>query len=111
MAVSEGPRTQHEIVCFQTVRTAPPHAADFRVAQVGFDCSDDLVGYFVLQCEDIVELSIITLRPDVRTVFRIYQLRNDTHPRSCFADTAFENVTHPKFAADLLYVGRTTFVD
>src|SRR5262245_48450206 len=38
------------------------------------------------------------------------KLPGDTHSASCFSDAAFEDVTHPEFAANVLNVYSATFI-
>jgi hypothetical protein len=66
----------------------PRVAADPEFVQ---DAGRDLV----LNHEDVRELAIETLRPDVITVLGVHQLRRDAHTIACLAHAAFENRGHP----------------
>src|SRR5689334_2340235 len=81
------------------------------MTHIRFDGADNLLGDFVLQGEDVVQLPVVPFDPDVRTTFCVDQLRNKAYPRSGSSDAAFENITHAEFAADLLRVGFAVLIN
>ena len=62
---------------------------------------DDLAGDLVLDLEDVGELAVVALRPDVAAAAAIDQLGGNPHPISGLTDAAFEDVAYPEFAAHL----------
>ena len=65
---------------------------------------DDVVGNLALDDEDIGELTVIGLRPQVETVGHLDQLGADTELIARLAHAALENIVDPEPAADLLYI-------
>src|SRR5215469_5063262 len=63
---------------------------------------------FVLHHEDVGEIAIVALRPDVLAGLGLDQLRRDADAVARFAETAFQDITHPQFAPDLLHIDGAT---
>jgi hypothetical protein len=74
------------------------------------DCACNALRDLVLNGEDIGEVSVIPLRPDVRSGGCVNQLRRDADPVRRFPHAAFEHITYAQLAAHLLYVDGATFV-
>jgi len=100
----EGPATQVRIVGLGILRVA---AADNllllrgqpQVERIGnFQCRLFLNG------EDVLQVSVEILRPDVEARRTVNELRGDAHAVLRFAHAPFQNVAHAQFAADLLCV-------
>jgi hypothetical protein len=53
---------------------------------------DDRVGDLALHGEDVVELAVVGLRPQVAVVHRVDELRGDAHLVAGLAHAAFEDV-------------------
>src|SRR5258708_32858510 len=68
------------------------------------------LGDLVLDREDIGEIAVVTLGPDVVAGFGLDQLRGDADAVAGFTQAAFEHVAHAKLAPDLLHVHRVTLV-
>ena len=73
----------------------------------GRDARRDLV----LKGENIGQLTVVSLRPDVIAGNRIQQLAGDTHPLSALAHAAFEHIADAKIAPYLLHVRSLALVD
>jgi hypothetical protein len=61
---------------------------------------DDPVAYLVLKREGILELSVVTLGPDVFVPDRIDELRGHSNPVVDFADAPFDHVLAAELARD-----------
>ena len=70
----------------------------------GRDRADDARRHLVLQIEDVLELAVEAVRPEMRAGCGIDELPGDAHPVCRLAHAAFEHVAHPELAADLLHV-------
>src|SRR4051812_28662627 len=73
-------------------------------------CGRDAPRYFVLHCEDIGEVAVIALGPEMSVGRCLDQLPGHPYPVAGLAHAAFENVAHSKFTADLLDAGRAALV-
>ena len=82
----------------------------FGRAQLNLERSNDLLREFVLHGEDIREVAIKAVGPDVCAARSIDKLAGNAHPVARLADTAFQHVAHAEFAADLLHVDRLALV-
>ena len=60
--------------------------------------------------EDVGQLSVVTLRPQMRVVVGPDQLHVDVHPIACLLDTAFEHIGHAQLPRDLGQIFRRTAV-
>ena len=79
-------------------------AGGFRTDQLPTECVGDATSDLVLYGEEIADIVVETLCPEMRIGCRIDKLRiyPDLVPRA--PDAAFEHIPHPQFAADLLRV-------
>ena len=73
----------HQLVA-QTVRQ-PPH-------------------HFILQHEQVRDILLEPIRPDMRAGLRVDELRVDTNAAWVALDRAFQHITNPEFPPDLLGV-------
>src|SRR4051794_1077100 len=78
--------------------------------QLRFDCCDHTLGNLVLDGENVSEIAVVALGPDMVTGFSLDQLGGDTDAVAGFAHTAFEHITHPQLAPDLLYINGAALV-
>ena len=101
-----GLRAQDEIVGVEAVGPLAFDPLDFGPTQARLDRADDRQRDLVLQREDVVELAVVALGPDVGAGRRIDELAGDAHAIRRLAHAAFEHVAHAEFAADLLHVDR-----
>jgi hypothetical protein len=79
-------------------------ALDFGLFQSRRDCADDVCSHLVLQIEDVVDIAVESLRPEIRARDGVDQLAGDPHAAGRLAQAAFKDVAHAKFPADLLHV-------
>src|SRR5436190_1460800 len=71
---------------------------------------DDRAGHFVLNCEHILQLAVVTFSPTMRSCRRINQLSSDPHTVTGAPDAALQDVAHAQLAPDLSYVRGLPFV-
>ena len=71
---------------------------------MGGEDRNDCAGDFVLDGENVFQLSIIALCPTVSTGRRVDKLRGDAYAVADATDATLEDVTYPKLTADLPYV-------
>src|ERR1700759_173340 len=60
----------------------------------------DIRRHLVLQIEDVGEVAIIAVGPDVNASLSMNELAGDAHPATCLAHAAFQHVAHAKVAGD-----------
>jgi hypothetical protein len=60
------PRLQEQVVGFEIVRVAAFNAGPLTRGQVDLECGDDGSGDLVLEGEDVLEVAIVALRPEVK---------------------------------------------
>src|SRR4029453_4724028 len=80
-----------------------------RTLDLGFfqrwrDRPHNVLGYLVLQIEDVPEPTIKAFRPKMSPSGGIDELSRDAHPICRFANAPFQHVAHPKLAPDLLHI-------
>ena len=68
------------------------------------DRADDARRHLVLQLEDVLELAVEPVGPEMRAGRGIDQLAGDAHPAAGLAHAALEHVAHAELAADLPHV-------
>ena len=68
-------------------------------------------GHLVLDLEDVLQSTVIALRPDVGLGLAVDELDSDSHAIGGFADTAFHDVVDAEFAGDLLRLDGLALVD
>jgi len=76
---------------------APPQ---LRLSRARRNGPDDGHGYFVLKIKKIVQISIVSFRPEVCVGYPLYQLRRDAHPITSFTNTVLNNVAHAQIGCD-----------
>ena len=67
------------------------------------------LGDFVLHREDVGEIAIVALGPDVVAGFGFDELCADADAIARLPHAAFEHVAHTKLAPDLLHIDRLSF--
>ena len=75
-----------------------------------FELLYDRMGDFILNCEDVSQIAIKSLSPNVVAVAGADEFTRHADARARFAHAAFENVIHPEIARDLLHLYRFAFV-
>ena len=73
--------------------------------------ADDFARDLVLDGEDVSEVPVITVPPDVRVRRGVDQLGRDAHPIVDLPHTALDHVAHPELATHLRDAHRAALVD
>jgi hypothetical protein len=68
------------------------------------------LGDLILERENVGEIAIVVLGPDVISGASINKLRRDAHPITGLAHAAFEHIAHAEFPSDLLHIDRAALV-
>ena len=63
-----------------------------------------------LDCEQIIQIAIVLLGPDVRVSARVDQLRVETKMRAGSADAAFQNMRYAQIISDLTEISFATVI-
>ena len=82
----------------------------FGRAERDFERVDDAVRDVVLDLEDIGQIAVVAVGPQVTAGCRVDELRGDPHALAGAADGAFEHRPHAKLAADGADVDRASLV-
>ena len=72
---------------------------------------DDDPGHLILDGEDVLELAVVSLGPDMPVGLRVDELNGDADAIGDLAHASFENVVHIEFTRDLLHLYRLPLVD
>ena len=73
----------------------------FALREGHFEHLDDLSRYFVLDHEDVLEVPVVAVRPDMAAGFGIDELDVDAHPRAGLSHAAFEHVSHAQLPSHI----------
>ncbi len=76
----------------------------FGVHQLYLKRAGEACNHFVLQLEQIHDVFLESIRPDLRAGFRVNELGVDAHPVGVALHRAFEDVAHAELLADRLGV-------
>src|SRR3954454_1527933 len=88
----------------ETVRRLAHRALPFGIGYRRCDRNSYRLGDLVLHRENVSEIAVIALSPDMLAGFGLDQLRGDADAVAGFAQAAFEHVAHTQFAPDLLHI-------
>lgn len=102
--------SQDKVIGIETVGPFALDPIDFGASQARRDGANDRQCDCILKSEDVIGPVIIALGPNMRSGRRVDQLAGDAHAITYLANTAFEHVMHPEFAANLLHVHHPVFV-
>jgi len=91
--------TQIQIVRVKVFDRLAGRPLDLGLAQLRLDRADHVTCHLVLQGEDIIERTVETVGPDMRSGCRVDQLTSDPHSVARLAHATFEHLTHAQFAA------------
>src|SRR4051812_6380636 len=108
--IEAGQGPQVEVVGAHVARGLGPSLPDLLQTDARLDRAHDALGHPVLQVENVGDVAVEAVGPDVVAGGSVDQLANDPHPRSGLADAAFEHVAHAQLARDLAHVDRTALV-
>ena len=97
----EGQRSQIEIVGVEALGTLAARTFDLGLLHAWLDDADHPLGDAILQVENVFEIAIELVGPQMRAGFGLDELGRDTHARFRFAHAAFQKVAHAQLAADL----------
>src|SRR5882762_8887298 len=100
----ELPPHEVEIVSLDIVRAALLDGLLLFGQELEFQSLDDRCGDFVLQREDVVEVAVVTLGPEVIVARPVHQLGGDPYAATCFAHTAFQYMVDLEFTCDFRHV-------
>src|SRR5918997_6000522 len=103
-------RPQVQVVGVQVLGGLAPRPLDLRAAEARLDRPGDRLRRAVLQAEDVGDVALDTICPDVPRRLGLYQLAGDPDPRAGLADAALQRVAHAERAADLAQVRLTPLV-
>ena len=78
--------------------------------EMRLDRGHDLLGDVVLHREDVVQLAVVLLGPDVLAAPGVDQLAGDAQPPAGRAHAALQHVAHAEVARDLAHVDRAALV-
>src|SRR5439155_8434729 len=92
------------------LRSLPDNALALSAGQCWLNRGGDARGDVVLHGEDIGQIAVITVGPEMSAGRCIDQLAGDAHALANLAHAAFENIADPKIAADLLNLSGFAFV-
>src|SRR5215207_1089849 len=95
---------QVAVVGVQAFRRLALDSFDFRLFQLRPYRTHHARGHLVLQIEDIFNLAVETINPQVGTGRGIDELARNAHAVARLTYAAFENVAHPELASHLFYV-------
>jgi hypothetical protein len=68
------------------------------------------LGDLILHCEDVGEVAVVALSPDVLAGLGLDELRGDADPIADFAQAALEHIPHTQLAPDLLHIDSAALV-
>src|SRR6516165_7926146 len=85
-------------------------AFGLRLVHVGRENRRDRAGNFVLDCEDILQFSVIALGPAVCPSSTVDQLSANTDSVSATTNAALKSVPHAEFTPHLAHIHRFAFV-
>src|SRR6476646_5656396 len=92
------------------VRAATNDQRFFGLAQLDLKRGYDLAREFVLHGENIGEITIEALGPDMRTALCVDELAGNADAVARLAHTTFQHVAHAEVTTDLLHIDRLALV-
>src|SRR5262249_61084832 len=104
-------RAQPGLIRLHAGGAAPAQPPLLALRQRDRERADDLLHHLVLGCEDVGEIAIEPLGPQMPTAAGIDELRRDAHTIAGLADAALEHEAHAEIPSDLLHFDRLALVD
>src|SRR6202020_420483 len=92
---------QEEAVGLRLDRALADQATSFVGSQFDLERGDDLLRQLILNGEDVAEIAIESLGPDMAAGGRVDELGGDANAGAVFAHAAFQHVPHAKRPSDL----------
>ena len=71
---------------------------------------NDGLGHFVLDREDVVEVAVVALSPQMVARCSLDELGRDTHPIACLANAALDDIGDAEFLSDFADIDRLPLV-
>ena len=96
--------TQKAVIRFQVVGLLGREPLLVALRQVERERADNLLRHVVLHGEDVGQVAIETLRPQMSARGRVDKLCGDPYPVAGLADAALQHVAHAEVPAHLLNV-------
>src|SRR6185312_434664 len=100
---------QDEIIGIEAIRPLAPDALDFGAAQARLDRPNDIQSDLVLQRENIVELPVETLAPQMTARARLDHLRRDADTVCVFPKASLQQIAHAELTTDTLRIDHRSF--
>ena len=97
-------------MCLQVLRVAAIYPLQLAGLERHRHFGDDLGGDFILDGEDIVQVTVVAFSPYVIAVRAIDQLRVDPNPPSRPSDAAFEDMSNTEVAGNVPHIHRLALV-
>ena len=107
-AAEQFARAQPGLVGLHVPGRASAQPLLFALRQRDRQRADDLLHYLVLRREDVREIAVEPLGPEMPAGAGIDELRRDAHAFAGLADAALEHKAHAQVAPDLLHFDRPT---
>jgi hypothetical protein len=104
------PGAQPAFIGFDVLGAAALDVLLFDAAELDRQRLDDLVHDLVLCGEDVVQLAVEAVGPQMAAALGVDQLGGDAHAVAGLADRAFQHEAHAELAADLLHLHRPALV-
>src|SRR5262249_21242144 len=83
---------------------------DLRLVHMGGEDCDDRPSYLILNCEDILELAIVSLGPSMGACGRVDKLPRYAHAITAAADAPLQYIPHTQLAPNLSNIRRFALV-
>jgi hypothetical protein len=81
--------TQVQIVGIEASGRFGACTFDLGTLQARHQRADDARRHLVLECEDVIDVALITLSPDICACIRLHQLTGDPHPVASLAHDGY----------------------
>ena len=102
-------RLHDQVPCVEALRRLAPNASRLGGKDLRQNRTNDPARDLVLKLEDIFQLAIVFVRPQMDAVRGIDQLPGDTNPVGDLPHAALKDISHTELACDLAHVDRFTF--
>src|SRR5262249_17768556 len=109
-AAEQFARAQPGLIGLHVGGGAPAQPLHLALRQLDRERADDLLYHLVLRREDVREIAIESLGPEMPAAAGVNELRRDAHAIAGLADAALEHEANTQVAPDLLHFDRPTLV-
>ena len=104
-------RAHHQIPGIEAARRLVLRAKTFGGIEMRLDRGNDRLGDLVLHGEDVGDVAVVALGPQMAAGGDIVELRGNAHLVAAPAHAAFDDVAHAEIMRDLVDVDRAALVD